>query len=146
MLSPKAPLEAFEPKSSYKMKTKDDKLRTIDVHFALPDIVANTKPQDPLLPSVDLDRYLNRVLQTKEGISLLKQKMSRKPLDIGQDPTFRDPQFGIGLQSSIRDHQYQRSTARSNILSKARFKERSALDETTKYDHLLKSSEKPLVL
>ena len=72
------------------MKTKEDKLRTMDVHFALPDI-ANTKPQDPLLPSVDLDRYLNRVLQTKEGISLLKHKMSRKPLDIGHDPTYRDP-------------------------------------------------------
>ena len=144
MLSPKAPQDLQEAKSNYKFKTKEDKLRTVDVHFALPDI-ANTKPQDPLLPSVDLDRYLNRVLQTKEGISLLKQKMSRKPLDIGQDPTYRDPQFGFGLQSSIRDHQYQRSTARSNILSKARFKERSALDET-KYDHLLKSSEKPLVL
>ena len=60
----------------------------MDVHFTLPDI---GKGNEAMAPAVDLDRYLNRVLQTKDGISLLKSKMSRKPLDLGIDATVRDP-------------------------------------------------------
>jgi len=46
MLSPKAPMKALhiEPQSHYKLNKKDEKLRTIDVNFVLPDIGNTTKP------------------------------------------------------------------------------------------------------
>ena len=87
--------------------------------YVLPDINSHnsSRTKEYTLPHVDLKKYLEKQGHARQTLSTLKQRMHEKEEKIQKLSILgRDPEFGMMKDSVVRDHQYLKSTPRSNIL------------------------------
>lgn len=71
-----------------------------------------------MAPPLDLKKYLDSKVQTREALNHIKAKMLQRPME--PDALTRDPQYGTTKNTAINMHQFIKATPRSNILKAAR--------------------------
>ena len=76
------------------------------------------KPTTSTNTPLDLKKYLDSKLQTREALNQIKLKMFQRPME--PDTLHRDPQYGTTKNTAINMHQFIKATPRSNILKAAR--------------------------
>lgn len=123
--SPKATFGVKKLRGSPETEKKETFNKELNVEFQLPNIMergmsqmSDNRPKGGPNNTLDLKKYLESKVHTREALNHIKAKMLQRPMEPGA--LSRDPQYGTTKNTAINMHQFIKATPRSNILKAAR--------------------------